>query len=263
MSVLPKKDVKSCTYHYNATKGLEHLGNLESTIPKRFSIRRRRLPWQAAARLLFCCHRRILTNSFLSRRISSSSPMPGSTCSSTAKRTWQIVQSGFFSPQTLRLFGEKQHAHHAEDQMALQGDVPPHLEVVHTDLPFTLFEQPLDRRPAKCDMQQGFNGRIRRGIGQEILCLILQHIVGDDEPAFLAGQLVFPGKNCIAFARQTTAPLPVSLMWKACSGRPSRLPISSTDRDAGAPGARTVLTRWCITGGRCSQPVVVVGISTT
>jgi len=76
--------------------------------------------------------------------------------------------------------------------MTHHGRVPPDLEVVQPYLSFTVLEQPLDCGPAERDVQHGLEGRLLRGVGEEVFHLAGQHVAGHDQPALLAGQVVVP-----------------------------------------------------------------------
>ena len=62
-----------------------------------------------------------------------------------ASRTWQIVTSGFFFRQTLRLARQKQMTDLREAQVPQDRRVFSHLEVAQSQFALFILQRPLDR----------------------------------------------------------------------------------------------------------------------
>ena len=94
----------------------------------------------------------------------------GSSCFSTARRTWWKVHPGFFS-QLLSFSGQEQKADHAQDQVSHQRPIASDLEVAHADLALAVLEDAFDMPAAESNVQQDLEGRVAGRIGKEVLHL--------------------------------------------------------------------------------------------
>src|SRR5208283_3976039 len=155
-------------------------------MPMALSFRYRVFVWArtafAAARWSYA----IFWATFSSWRRRSRLGMCGSSCTSTALRTWQMVHKEFFL-KPLRFRREKKKADHAQDEVAHNRAIATDLEMVHADFTFPVLKHPLDVPAIKRHMQHHFGRGVRGRVGEEVLDLPIDHVARDDEPAFRAG----------------------------------------------------------------------------
>ncbi len=159
-------------------------------MPRSLSCRSRRLRCERAASSLHPGRYWMMCQAFSRRRVRSRSVMDGSSCTSTASRTWQIVQAGFFFPELLCLLDEEQQAGHRQDQMTHDRHVSADFELVHSQLAFGVLEEPFDVTAAARDEEQGFDGGVLGGVGEEVFHFPGQDVACDDQPAFVVGQAI-------------------------------------------------------------------------
>jgi len=100
-----------------------------------------------------------------------------------AARTWHRVISGFFPPQPLGLAGQEKMADLSDRQVSHDGVVLADLEVAHAQFVLLVLQAALDGPAGEGDMQNGFERRARRGIGEEVFFLArIQDVASIDEP---------------------------------------------------------------------------------
>ena len=108
---------------------------------------------------------------------------------------WQMVHWGFFFPEPLGLFCQIQITDRTQDEMANEGKIVADFKMIHAHLAFAVFEEALDMPPAECYVQEHLDGRIGRGVGEEIFYFFIQHVARHDEPAFFWGKALFVGEE--------------------------------------------------------------------
>ena len=110
------------------------------------SCRWRVLAWDTLALALAAWVSRIMRAALVSR-MDRSGGLSGRASSSAlvASRTWQIVTSGFFFPQPLRLAGEEQVTDLRDAQVPEHGDIFTHLEVAQPQFTFFILQGPFHR----------------------------------------------------------------------------------------------------------------------
>ena len=152
-------------------------------MPRDRSRRSRLFRCERAARRRWFWWYSIVSATFLSRRVRSRGDISGSSCASTANRTWWALHHRFFFPKPSGLPGQEQQAHHAQDQMAHQGKIAADLEVVKAHLHLGVPVDLLDVAAAESQMQKKARVGVFGRVGQEVFDLALQDVARHDQPS--------------------------------------------------------------------------------
>lgn len=143
----------------------------------------------------------IFETTFSSRRVRSFGAIAGSSWTSTAAFTWQGVHQGFFFPKARGLLAEEVEAQVREYQVTHQRLVVADLEVIESDFSFTVFEEPLDVPTGEGDVQQRLERNVGPSVGEKVLHLAAQDVLGDDQSTLSAWKVIVPGvEACLAHA---------------------------------------------------------------